>query len=156
MLEELEESVLQILQQEDINVLAWSGKAEDLSYVPKRLPAIRYILEKVDFAEKQSLNHYEAFAEFSLLVFFRSLKEKGQGAYYIIEDIINKLCTKIPNGFSLSLLNINLLQHQSSEFCWQIKFKAMGKYIITVPEEELVKRITLYENDELISDLISS
>lgn len=155
MLQQLEDSILQILQDNHIDTLAWSGKAEELFLIPKKLPAVRYILENVDFKEQLSLNHYTVNARFSLLVFFRSLKEKGQGAYSLVENIINTLCTTLPFGFSLSLISIDLLYHQSSEFCYQIKFNANGKYLISIPEEELVRRITTYQDDEVISDVFS-
>lgn len=156
MLQQLENSVLQLLQENDIDALAWSGKPEELFLIPKKLPAVRYILESVDFKEQLSLNHYIANAKFSLLVFFRSLKEKGQGAYSLIENIINSLCTSLPSGFTLSLLGIDLLYHQSAEFCYQIKFNANGKYIISITEEELVRRITTYNGEDIISDVFST
>jgi hypothetical protein len=156
MLLELENSIIERLNERGIPASGWSGKPEELFLKPKSFPAVRIIIESVDFEEMHFSNTYSAMVRFSLLVFFRSLRDKGQGAYGIIEDSIKALTGYTASGYDLRLQNISLMFHEAGEFCYQVRFTGYGKYAVELDEAEpLIKRITTYEDDEIISDVYS-
>lgn len=156
MLLDIETAIIERLQSKGIPASGWSGKPEELFMKPKSFPAIRIVIESVDFEEKFFSNNYNAEVKLSLLVFFRSLKDKGQGAYEIIENVTKALAGYTASGFDLRIQSISLMYHESGEFCYQVRFNGYGKYIIEIEETEpLVKSITTYEDDKLISDVYS-
>lgn len=156
MLIELEQSILEHLNTYGIQAQSWSGKPEDLFMKPKIYPAVRLIIEGVDFTEKHSPYVYDAKVNLSLLIFFRSLREKGQGAYPLIETLLNLLCGNVFNGFDIRVQNLTLLYHEAGDFCYQVKLAGYGKFIVDYREEEqLVRRITTYEGETLETDVKS-
>jgi hypothetical protein len=156
MLLELERSILEYLTTYGIQVQSWSGKSEDLFLKPKTYPAVRVIIESVNFTEKHSPTIYDTKVDLSFLIFFRSLREKGQGAYTLIENILNLLCGKTFSGFDLRVQNLSLLYQEAGDFCYQLKFAGYGKFTVDYTEEEpITRRITTYEGENQESDIFS-
>ncbi|MDI6865762.1 hypothetical protein [Thermodesulfovibrio yellowstonii] len=156
MLLELENAIIERLSSLGILAHAWSGKPEELFMKPKSFPAVRVVLESADFEEMHFSKVYGARLRLSLLVFFRSLRDKGSGAYEIIEKAIRAITGAILAGFDLRLQGLSLMYHDSGEFCYHVRFIGYGKYVVELDEvEPLVKRITTYEDDEIISDVYS-
>lgn len=154
MLLEIEQAIIERLGQKGISAEAWSGKPDELFYKPKVMPAVRFVLEGIDFHEMQFPGHYGAVLTGSCLVFFRSLRDKGQGAYEVIETILNAISGYEAWGFDLRVKTVKLLYHEAGEFCYQIQFAGYGKYIVPYEEEvTLTRRITTYEGEELSSDV---
>jgi len=155
MLIEFEEAILQRLKEKGLtNVQGWSGKAEELFMKPKTYPAVRYVFEGLDLQETLAPNIYNSIIRGSLIVFFQSLKEKGQGAYPILENILNALMWQELNGYMVEIKKIELLFHESIDFAYQVRLEAYGKYIVPFEEKEiLTTRITTYEGEELSTDV---
>ena len=156
MLVELENTILSHLAEKGLPAQGWSGKPEDLFTKPKTYPAIRLVIEGVDFEEMHSPFAYKAKVNLSFLVFFRSLREQGQGAYPLIETLIRNISAHTFQGFDMRVQNISLLYHEAGDFCYQIKFTGYGRFVIDfIEDEELVRRITTYEGETLETDVIS-
>jgi hypothetical protein len=151
---EIETAIVERLQSKGIPAEGWSGKPDELFYKPKTIPAVRVVIEGVDFVEMTFPGHYGAVLTGSCLVFFRSLKDKGQGAYYIIEEILKSIAGYEAWGFDIRLKGIRLMYQEAGEFCYQIQFIGYGKYIAYEVEPEiLTTRITTYEGEELSTDV---
>ncbi|MEJ5227183.1 hypothetical protein [Thermodesulfovibrio sp.] len=156
MLLELENAIIERLGSKGILTHGWSGKPDELFMKPKSFPAVRVVLESADFEEMHFSKVYGAKVRLSLLVFFRSLRDRGSGAYELIEKAIKAITGVTLSGFDLRLQGLSLMYHESGEFCYQVKFTGYGKYVVELDEiEPLVKRITTYEDDEIISDVYS-
>jgi len=145
MLLELEDGILSLLRSAGLNAHPWSGKPEELFEKPKYVPTIRTVIEKVDFAPLNIAYGFELKGLVAIVLFFRNLRDEGQGAYYIIRKIINTLTGKTANGFLLSPKDITLLYHESGEFAYKLSFEAQGRYVVPAEEEPLVKRIDFEE-----------
>lgn len=156
MLLELENAIIERLTSKGIQAQSWSGKPDELFMKPKSFPAVRVVFEAADFEEMHFSKVYGARLRLSLLVFFRSLRDKGSGAYEIIEKAIKAITGQTLSGFDLRLQGLSLMYHESGEFCFQVRFVGYGKYVVDLDDvEPLVKRITTYEDDEIISDVYS-
>jgi len=130
------------------NVQLWSGKPEDLLRKPHTYPAIRIVLEehKLEPVSLEGAGFISTFS-LSLLVFFRSLRDKGEGAYPIIESLYHLNSYEV-NGHRLTPAGAKLLLSETGEFVYQVSFNAVGRAVIYPDEREvLVKKITL-EDDE--------
>lgn len=145
MLLELEDGIISLLRNAGLNAHPWSGKPEELFEKPKYVPTIRTVIEKIDFTPLSVSHGYELKAMVAILLFFRSLRDEGQGAYYIIKKIINTTADKNVNGFHLTPKDITLLYHESGEFAYKLSFEAQGRYVVPTEEEPLVKRIDIQE-----------
>lgn len=156
MLIELENAIIERLTQKGIQALSWSGKPEELFMKPKTYPAVRVIIESAEFEEMHFSRVYGTKVTVSLLVFFRSLRDTGQGAYHIIQEVAKALTGSEVAGYDLRIKDISLMYHEAAEFCYQVRFTGYGKYVVELDEgEKLVKRITTYEYDEIVSDVYS-
>lgn len=144
MLLELENGVVSLLQSAGLPANPWSGKPEDLFERPKYVPTIRTVIEKVDL-EKTTGYSFNLKAHVAIVLFFRSLRDEGKGAYPIIKTIIDTITNKTANGFFLTPKDITLLYHESGEFAYKLTFTAEGKYIVPQEPEPLVKEITIEE-----------
>lgn len=154
MLLEIEQAILNRLQHKGIAAEPWTGKADELFYKPKTFPAVRLVLEGIDFQEMHYVGHYGAILTGSCLVFFRSLRDYGQGAYEIIETVMTALTGFEAWGFDIRIKSVKLMYHESAEFCYQIQFTGYGKYIVSPEEPEiLVTRIRTYEGDGLTTEV---
>ncbi len=154
MLLEIEDAIINRLSEKGIQAYGWSGKPDELFLKPKLLPAVRVVIEKVDFKEMYYVGHYGCIVQIFVLVFWRSLRDVGQGAYEIIERVINALSGYKAFGFDLIVKSLNLLYHEAGEFCYQIQFVGYGKYIVAEDVSEvLTTRIKTYEGEELISEV---
>lgn len=148
MLSDFQDAIIERLHAKNIPALAWSGKPDELFMKVRSYPSVRIIIESADFEEMHSYV-YGVSLKFSLLVFFRSLKDRGEGAYEIIENIVSALAGFESIGFDIRLKKIDLLSHESGEFCYQIQFVGYGRYVALVDEEQNVKRITTFLGEEL-------
>jgi hypothetical protein len=154
MLLEIEQAIIERLRGKGIPAEGWSGKPDELFYKPKTMPAVRVVLEGVDFAEMTFQGHYGAVVTGSCLVFFRSLRDKGQGAYYIIEVILQSIADYEAWGFDIRVKSIKLMYQEAGEFCYQIQFVGHGKYIACEEElETLTTKITTYEGEEFSTEV---
>jgi hypothetical protein len=145
MLIELENALIERLNSKGISAVSWSGKPEELFMKPKSYPAVRVVIESADFEEMQFSNTYFAKVKVSLLVFFRSLKDRGQGAYKVIEKSIKALVGTV-NGFDMRLEKVSLMYHEAGEFCYQVSFVGYGRFVVELDEREpLVQQITFEE-----------
>ena len=81
--------------------------------------------------------------DFSVFLFFRSLREKGQPAYELIERIINALVNK--THFNITPISVELFYHESGEFSFRILCKANARYVVPQEEEPLTRQITFEE-----------
>jgi len=145
MLLELEDGIISLLREARLNAHPWSGRPEELFEKPKYVPVIRTVIEKVDFTPSSVSKAFELKGMVAILLFFRSLRDEGQGAYPIIKKIINTLTGKTANGFLLTPKDITLLYHESGEFAYKLTFEATGRYVVPAEEEPLVKRIDFEE-----------
>ena len=143
MLLELENAVITILKDAGIRAYAWSGEVNELFSRPKETPTLRIVIEKMEF-EPVSLA-YKVMGQISILLFFRNLRDEGQGAYPLIAKVINTLSNKIANGFLIKPASVNLLYHEAGEFAYQLTFKAEGRWVIPEGDEPIVKVITFEE-----------
>jgi len=144
MILELENGVVSLLQNAGLPVSPWSGRPEELFERPKYIPTIRTVIERVSL-EKNSGHSFDLNAHVAIILFFRSLRDEGKGAYPIIKTIIDTTANKTANGFLLSPKDITLLYHESGEFAYKLTFTAEGKYIVPQKSEPLVKEITYEE-----------
>lgn len=144
MLLELENGVIELLQSAGIPASPWSGKPEELFEKPKYVPTTRTVIERVDF-DKSSGFGFNLKAQVAVVLFFRSLREEGKGAYPIIKTIIDNLTGKTANGFFLTPKDIALLYHESGEFAYRITFHAEGKYVVPEKPEPVVVEIRFEE-----------
>ncbi|WP_028844727.1 hypothetical protein [Thermodesulfovibrio thiophilus] len=154
MLIEIEQAIINRLKQKGIPAEAWSGKPDELFYRPKAFPTARLVIDAMDFQEMHYTGHYGVVLAGSCLVFFRSLKEKGQGAYEVIENILNAITGFEAWGFDLRIKSVKLMYHESAEFCYQIQFTGYGKYIVSLEDSEILAiRIKTYEGEALSSEV---
>ncbi len=148
--ETLENNLISLTQKitELQNVQLWSGKPEDLLRRPHTYPSIRILIEghKLEPASLSSAGFLSTF-ELSFLVFFKSLRDKGEGAYPIIEKLY-QLNSNVINGHRLTPSGMKLLITETGEFVYQVYFTASG-HITIYPEEKevLTKGITLVDED---------
>ena len=140
MFDTLETQIIQTLTNAGINAQAWSGKADELFLRPNYTPFVRIIIEGVDF---QALSPYafETKFQFSALLFFKALREEGQGAYPLITNIINTLVKQ--TQYNIEPVKIDLLAHESGSFVYRLIFKANGRYVVPYPEEPVITQINM-------------
>jgi len=154
MLLELEKQVTKAIEDIGLKVLPIVEKATELFTIPKLTPCARIIVEKVTFSPISAFS-FSVDCDFSVFLFFRSLREKGQGAYEFIESIISALVNK--TYFNITPLSIELFYHESGEFSFRIAFKANGRYVVPQEEEPLTTRITYFEkqdeNEEFVTEV---
>ena len=147
MLLELEQGVVQLLQSAGLKAHPWSGKPEELFERPKYVPAIRVVIEKVDFTKKAGYG-FGLNAQVSVILFFRNLRDEGQGAYHLIKAMVDNLTNKAANGFLLTPKDITLLYHESGEFAYKVTFSAEGQYAVPEKPEPLVTEIRFEEVEQ--------
>ena len=138
----LENQILQALEQNGIKAQAWSGKPEELFDKPRYTPAVRVLIENASFEPISSYSFYVDYS-FSVLLFFKSLREEGQGAYPLITSIINTLVKQ--TQYNAMPVKIELLAHESGDFVYRISFKANGRYVVPQQEEPLTTLINMEE-----------
>ncbi|QID32325.1 hypothetical protein [Pampinifervens florentissimum] len=137
------ELIKQVAQIE--NVQLWSGKPEDLLKRPNTYPAIRVIVQKHDLKSFDIFDaSYESVFDISLLVFYKSLRDDGTGAYSII-DRLYKLNNHVVNGYTIKPRGSQLLMSDTSEFIFEVKFVAEGKEVLYKEDEVLTRRIDFEE-----------
>jgi hypothetical protein len=138
----LENQILQALEQNGIKAQAWSGKPEELFDKPKYMPSVKIIIENASF---EPISQYSFFVDysFSVILFFKSLREEGQGAYPLITNIINTLVKQ--TQYNALPTKIELLAHESGDFVYRISFKANGRYVVPQQEEPLTTLINMEE-----------
>ena len=156
MLLEIEEALLRELSTNGIKAEGWSGKPEDLFTKPKTYPAIRLVIEGADFQEMHAPYAYMAQISLSFLVFFRSLREQGHGAYPLLENLIRAISGKTFAGFDIRAKGITLLYSDAGEFAYQLRCTGYGRFVVDHQDTEpLVRRITTYHGEELETDVKS-
>ncbi len=137
------ELIKQVAQIE--NVQLWSGKPEDLLKRPNTYPAIRVIVQKHDLKSLDLFDaSYESLFDISVLVFYKSLRDDGTGAYSII-DRLYKLNNHVVNGYTIKPQGAQLLMTDTSEFVFEVKFTAEGKEVLYEEDEVLTRRIDFEE-----------
>ena len=136
----LENQIIQVLTNANIKAQAWSGKADELFLRPNYTPFVRVIIEGVDF-HPLSAYSFETRFQFSALLFFKSLREEGQGAYPLITSIINALAQQ--TQYNVEPEKIDLLAHESGDFVYRLSFRANGRYVVPYPDEVLVTQINM-------------
>jgi hypothetical protein len=156
MLLEIEEALLRELSTNNIKAEGWSGKPEDLFTKPRTYPAIRLVIEGANLEEMHAPYAYIAQVNLSFLVFFRSLREQGQGAYPFIENLIRVISGKTFAGFDIRAKGITLLYSEAGEFAYELKCIGYGRFVVDYEDREpLVRRITTYQGQELETDVKS-
>jgi len=138
----LENQILEALESNGIQAQAWSGKPEELFDKPKYMPSVKIIMENASFEAISSYSFYVDYS-FSVILFFKSLREKGQGAYPLITSIINTLVKQ--TQYNALPTKIELLAHESGDFVYRISFKADGRYVVPQQEEPLTTLINMEE-----------
>jgi hypothetical protein len=78
-----------------------------------------------------------------VILFFKSLRDEGQGAYPLLTKIVNSLVKQ--TQFNVIPNKIELLAHESGDFVYRISFKADGRYVIPTTEEPLTTQIKTEE-----------
>jgi len=155
MFKEVETALIEVLKNAGINAQSWSGDKTELFRLPRTLPSVRLVLEKASF-KPSSIFTYEVTLTYTFLVFFRSLRDDGTGAYSIIETILNLLTSEDIYSFTPS--ELKLLYHENGEFCYALAGNCSYLYVPPDEEEPLVQRITTYEGKDgkaqLVSDVI--
>jgi hypothetical protein len=149
MLTELDTQIGNALQSLGLPVLSKVDKPTELFTKPKTTPCVWYIIEKAKFERIASFAFSVDF-EVSVFLFYRSLREKGQGAYEILERILTALSLK--TQFNLVPQGIELYYHESGEFAFLLSFKGNGRFVVPQEEEPLTTRITVYEGEEFVSE----
>jgi hypothetical protein len=142
MFDVLENQILQALEQNGIKAQAWSGKPEELFDKPRYTPAVKIIIENASFEPISSYSFYVDYS-FSVILFFKSLREEGQGAYPLITSIINTLVKQ--TQYNAIPTKIELLAHESGDFVYRISFKANGRYVVPEQDEVLTTLINMEE-----------
>jgi hypothetical protein len=155
MLIEFEDAIVSRLKAKGINnTQAWSGKPEELFMKPRTYPAARLIIERLIFEELQSPYAYATGITGSIILFFQSLKDMAQGAYPVLENIINALSGYIAVGYILRVKKVELLFHEGVDFAYQVEFEGLGRYVVPYEEEEpLTTRIRTYEGENLSTEV---
>ena len=136
----LENQIIQALTNAGIKAQAWSGKPDELFLRPNYTPFVRVIIESADF-QPLSPYSFETRFTFSALLFFKSLREEGQGAYPLIINIINALAQQ--TQYNVEPEKIDLLAHESGDFVYRLSFRASGRYVVPYPDEIVVKQIKM-------------
>jgi len=127
------------------NVQLWSGKPEDLLKRPNTYPALRVIVQKHELRSFDIFDaSYESVFYISVLVFYRSLRDDGTGAYPIISRLY-KLNNHVVNGYTIKPQGTQLLMSDASEFIFEVKLVAEGKEVLYEEEEILTRIINLQE-----------
>jgi len=90
MLTELDTQIGNALQSLGLTVLSKVDKPTELFTKPKITPCVWYIIEKAKFERIASFAFSVDF-DVSVFLFYRSLREKGQGAYELLERILTVL-----------------------------------------------------------------
>jgi hypothetical protein len=150
MLTELDTQIGNALQGLGLTVLSKVDKPTELFTKPKIAPCVWYIIEKAKFEPVSSFAFSVDF-EVSVFLFYRSLREKGQGAYELLERILSALSLK--TQFNLVPQGIELYYHESGEFAFLLSFRGNGRFVVPQEEEPLTTRITVYEGEELVSEV---
>jgi hypothetical protein len=150
MLTELDVQIGNALQGLGLPILSKVDKPTELFTKPKITPCVWYIIEKARF-EPVSNFAFSADFEVSVFLFYRSLREKGQGAYELLERILTALSLK--TQFNLIPQGIELYYHESGEFAFLLSFKGNGRFVVPQEEEPLPTRITVYEGEEFVSEV---
>jgi len=155
MLIEFENSIVNRLKAKGIsNTQAWSGRPEELFMKPRTYPAARLIIERLNFEELHSPYAYVTSITGSIILFFQSLKDMAQGAYPVLENIINALSGYIAVGYELRVKKVELLFHEAVDFAYQVEFEGLGRYVVPYEEEEpLITRIRTYEGETLSTEV---
>jgi len=150
MLTELDAQIGNALQSPGLPILSKVDKPTELFTKPKTTPCVWYIIEKARFEPVSSFAFSVDF-EVSVFLFYRSLREKGQGAYELLEKILSTLSLK--TQFNLVPQGIELYYHESGEFAFLLSFRGNGRFIVPQEEEPLTTRITVYEGEEFVSEV---
>jgi hypothetical protein len=150
MLVELDAQIGDALQELGLPVLSKVDKPTELFTKPKTTPCVWYIIEKAKF-EPDSFFAFSVDFDVSVFLFYRSLREKGQGAYELLEKILSALSLK--TQFNLVPQGIELYYHESGEFAFLLSFKANGRFVVPQEEEPLTKHITVYNDEEPVSEV---
>lgn len=153
MFSKVESAIVSLLREKGINASVWSGEKEELFRLPRALPAVRLVLEKATF-QPASSHAYKVTMHYALLLFFRSLTGTSQGAYSLLEDILQTLVHK--THFNLVPEEINLLYSDAGEYCYNLSVTCQYLFVLPAEPEPLVKRITTFEGEELVSDVQSN
>jgi hypothetical protein len=136
----LEDQILEALEKAGLKAQAWSGKPEELFDKPRYTPAVKIIIENASFEAISSFSFLVDYS-FSVLLFFKSLREQSQGAYPLIISIINTLVKQ--TQYNAIPIKIELLAHESGDFVYRISFKANGRYVVPSIEEPLTTQIKM-------------
>lgn len=147
MWKKIEEGTTALIRQvaEIENVQLWSGKPEDLLRRPNTYPALRVIVQKHTLQPSDIFDaSYESVFDVSVLVFYKSLRDDGTGAYSII-DRLYKLNNYVVNGYTIKPQGSQLLMSDTSEFIFEVKFVAEGKEVLYEEDEVLTRRIDFEE-----------
>jgi len=150
MLTELDTQIGNALQGLGLTVLSKVDKPTELFTKPKTTPCVWYIIEKAKLEPVSSFAFSVDF-DISVFLFYRSLREKGQGAYELLERILSALSLK--TQFNLVPQGIELYYHESGEFAFLLSFKGNGRFVVPQEEEPLTTRITVYEGEEFVSEV---
>jgi hypothetical protein len=142
MFDVLENQIIAVLDQSGIKAQAWSGKPEELFDRPKYTPSVKVLIENANFEAISPFSFYTEYS-FSVILFFKSLRDEGQGAYPLLTKIVNSLVKQ--TQFNVIPNKIELLAHESGDFVYRISFKADGRYVIPTTEEPLTTQIKTEE-----------
>jgi hypothetical protein len=140
MFDVLENQILQALEKNGIKAQAWSGKPEELFDKPRYTPSVKIIIENASF-EAISPFSFDVNYSFSVILFFKSLREEGNGAYPLITKLINVIVKQ--TQYNALPTKIDLLAHESGDFVYRLSFKANGRYVVPDTEEPLTTLINM-------------
>jgi hypothetical protein len=138
----LEDQILEALEKAGIKAQPWSGKPEELLDKPRYTPAVKIIIENASFEQISSYSFLVDYS-FSILLFFKSLREEGQGAYPLLTKIVNAIVKQ--TQYNAMPTKIELLAHESGDFVYRLSFKANGRYVVPSIEEPLTTQINMEE-----------
>jgi hypothetical protein len=101
---------------------------------------VKVLIENASF-EAISSYSFNVNYSFSVILFFKSLREEGNGAYPLITKLINTIVKQ--TQYNALPTKIDLLAHESGDFVYRISFKANGRYVVPDTEEPLTTKINM-------------
>ncbi len=111
------------------NILEWSGDPKELLSRPKNVPALRVVYDRTDFSDTETISNplvQDTDHRFDVIVFYRSLRDKGNEVYPLIDAVYEAL-----DGFQTDYgkvypVGIQLLSHEAMEFVYVVSFSVKG------------------------------
>ena len=131
------------------NVLGWSGDVNELLEKPKTLPAFRVVYAGRDLAKPETMGKplvHGCTSNFTIVVFFRSLVDKGDGVYTYIDSIMKALDGHKTTYGDIVYKSDQLLYHKTYDFVYSCQVAIHGRVRSNWNETDvLVKQIVIEE-----------